>query len=502
MKIVKTWAKVALAGTLILAVDSVSGVGQEDAGTRLVDLNVVAVDGRGQPVGDLNAGDFQLTDAGKPQKIAFFHHNDIRLQQPLAVRKNEFSNRSGVTTPHVTVILFDLLNERFGTRGYAANQIVHDLESMESPDDLFLYLLTVDAHLYPVHGFPEGSAAGPGQAPWTRQIKPLLDDAMKAVLRVRPVDIDVAARVPLTYTALGAVAAQLSRFPGRKNVVWVTDGVPITLGPMRSDTGDVVDFTPQLRQLSEALDRWQVAIYPVRQVMLGSENAIDGGTGVGNISTLDEFAGMTGGRPDGGKDISAAVRQAMNDVRTSYQLGYYAPARNWDGKFHKLRVTCSRRGVRIQARTGYYAWQEPPGARAQRAIDSAIANDFDAAGIGMRGFWSPDPQDAWNGRLEVHIDADDVALAQAGESYSAQLRVAIAIYVSDGRIEASKDIPLDVSYSAADRDKAPHEGIGFVQNIRLSAPAEKIRIVVFDRGSNAVGSMTIPTAAPTQSRPR
>src|SRR5579871_465478 len=118
--------------------------------------------------------------------------------------------------------------------------------------------------------------------------------------------------------------------------------------------------------------------------MLGSPDALDGGTGVSSIATLNDYAGMTGGRTDGGKDIGAAVQQAINDVRTNYQLGYFPSGKNWDGKFHKLRVIAKRKGVHIQTRTGYYAWQEPPGRRAQVAIDSVLASPFDAGEIGLK----------------------------------------------------------------------------------------------------------------------
>src|SRR5208337_5533946 len=109
-----------------------------------------------------------------------------------------------------------------------------------------------------------------------------------------------------------------------------------------------------------------VAIYPVRQVMLGSA-----GGDVSSEETLDDFAGLTGGRPDMGKDIGAALRQAMDDLRVSYQIGYYVPWQSRNGKFHKLRIVCKRKGVRIQAKTGYYAWADPPGAKAKQAIDAA-----------------------------------------------------------------------------------------------------------------------------------
>jgi hypothetical protein len=40
--------------------------------SKLLDLNVIAIDSHGQPVTDLTGDDFQVSDAGKQQKIAFF----------------------------------------------------------------------------------------------------------------------------------------------------------------------------------------------------------------------------------------------------------------------------------------------------------------------------------------------------------------------------------------------------------------------------------------------
>ena len=49
------------------------------------------------------------------------------------------------------------------------------------------------------------------------------------------------------------------------------------------------------------------------------------------------------------------ITQAEADARTNYSLEYEPPARNWDGKYHKLRVTVARKGIRIQSEHGYYA---------------------------------------------------------------------------------------------------------------------------------------------------
>ena len=482
--------------------------------SKLMDLNVIAVDNRGQPVNDLTADDFQVSDAGKPQKIAFFRHNDSSLRQAPSLGPNEFSNRAGVEVPHATIILFDLLNEGFSTRGVAANQLVHDLETLETADYLFLYFVTLDGRLVAVHGVPgEGEVRQPGGAAWTRQIKQIMDDAMRAVMRMRPPDIDVAVRVQLTYATLESLAVQLSRVPGRKNIVWITDGVPIALGPGRSDTGDFVDFTLQMRHLSEGLDRSGVSIYPVRQVFLGSPDNIGGtsggaggtgggGTGVQSLATLDDFAGMTGGRPNAGKDIGSAVRQAMSDLRFSYQIGYNAPPQSRDGKFHKLRVVCKRKGVRIQAKSGYYAWPEPPGTAAKDALDAAASTAFDAAEIGLRGTLSPDPKDPRTAHLNVRIDAKDIAFGRDGDQYTGQLRLAVAGLAAGGRTEGSPVIPLDLHYSAPERDQALKEGIAFSHDVAIGGPVSKVRLIVFDRGSNAIGSLTLPFNAAAPNQPR
>ena len=117
------------------------------------------------------------------------------------------------------------------------------------------------------------------------------------------------------------------------------------------------------------------------------------GTGIQSLDTLDTFAGLTGGRPDAGKDIGGAVHQAMSDLRFSYQIGYYPSLQSRDDKFHKLRITCKRKGVRIQAKTSYNAWADPPGTQTRQAIDAAIWTGFDATEIGLRGNLSPDPKD-------------------------------------------------------------------------------------------------------------
>jgi VWFA-related protein len=69
--------------------------------------------------------------------------------------------------------------------------------------------------------------------------------------------------------------------------------------------------------------------------------------------TLQQLADLTGGRMYIHGEIDQAIAQSLQDVRSRYQLVYDGPAP--DGKYHKLRVECSRPGVRIEASQGYYS---------------------------------------------------------------------------------------------------------------------------------------------------
>src|ERR1039457_4339644 len=74
-----------------------------------VRLSAVALDAGGQPVTDLTADDFKIVDQNKAQTIFFFH--EPRKHPAVPLESLEFSNRTSGVTPHITVILFDLMNQ-------------------------------------------------------------------------------------------------------------------------------------------------------------------------------------------------------------------------------------------------------------------------------------------------------------------------------------------------------------------------------------------------------
>jgi VWFA-related protein len=474
----------------------------------VVKLNVVAVDARGQAVPDLTREDFQVFDSGKLQHIASFRRNDVKPLRAAPPESNESSNRSGAPLSRATVILFDLLNARFDDRGYASSALVPALQHVEDSDSLFLYILTMDGALYAVHPLPSPEGAARTTAkPWTGDIKPLLDEAARKLFVLRPTDLDVDSRVRMTYRALGMLASKVAVTPGRKSIIWISHGVPISIASRNGDF-DQIDYTPLLQRLTATLDRANVAVYTLRLPgSLAQANSPDGGlagsrgpapagslgAGLASAETLDEFAGLTGGRAYGTVDIERAITQAANDARMSYLIAYDPPLDKWDGKYHKIRVVCSRKGVRLQTKQGYYAFagDAHQGDQETAALETMASSPFDIPEIGIYGRLMPTGKTPGEVNLEARIDAADVQLTREGDLYAGQLAVGAAAYHADGRGELGARSTLSLRLSPEQHEQAMKDGFFFARVATLQPTVRKLRVMVYDRASGAIGSLTL-----------
>ncbi len=80
---------------------------------------------------------------------------------------------------------------------------------------------------------------------------------------------------------------------------------------------------------------------------------------------LDEFAAETGGRsfyPYSVDDLGQSFQDIGEELRNQYAIAYLPPGRAADGRFHKLRVDVSRKGLIVRTRKGYYAPSASAGA--------------------------------------------------------------------------------------------------------------------------------------------
>jgi VWFA-related protein len=447
---------------------------------RLRKVNVVALDAKGQPLTGLRSADFQLFEDGKRQDIAFFRFTGDRISKPKP-GPHEYSNDAAAAR-YPTVILIDLLTDRMLSDSIISKETADSLKNLESSDGLYLYLLTATGTLYPIHALPKpDTGIAPENEPWTRNAKPLLDAALKDLVGIKPIDDrDIKFRFDLTVKMLRDLGSQMAEAAGRKNLVWVTRGIPIVGYSISTQSG--IDFSRPLEWLCEQLAQAQIVVHTVEQS--------GGGAAVGTPSSqfLEQFGDLTGGREYSSDRVGDAIRQAGTDSRANYEIAYYSAATNADAKYHKIRVTCAHKEARLQTEHGFYVSSPShlaPGTLRSRELsieaETAIHSPFEAGEIGLRASVSPDPAHARVKRFEMHIDSADV-LAR-------NVFVVFAAYDEEGKQPSA---PVIDQLSPAQVAAAGHGDLFLHYAIPLGPAVRRVRAIVFDAELSALGSVTIP----------
>jgi hypothetical protein len=210
---------------------------------------------------------------------------------------------------------------------------------------------------------------------------------------------DVDALIRKTLSVLRDLAFDFAPQPGRKSLVWVTHGVPIeAVGPDRLRR----DYTPLVLQLGTDLARSGITVYAVDQAHRDTP-------GLNSSDTLQQLAGLTGGKwlPSDATEI--AIQQAVTEGRATYQVGYSPPPGRWNNKFHRVRITAAAKGgarLRIRAINGYYGDQRE--ADPLERLSLAVLGQSDAPGIGI---WATaEPSEKLKGwfHFQIRVDPSDL----------------------------------------------------------------------------------------------
>jgi hypothetical protein len=111
--------------------------------TRVVLLDVVVTNRKGEAIPDLHQGDFSIEEDGKPQTLSAFdehsRHNAPPVNLP-ALPPNVYSNAQAVpVSDSVNVLLIDLLNTQPWSQKDVCNQAVKYLKTIPRPPPRHLH---------------------------------------------------------------------------------------------------------------------------------------------------------------------------------------------------------------------------------------------------------------------------------------------------------------------------------------------------------------------------
>jgi Ca-activated chloride channel family protein len=293
---------------------------EESVSVDLVETYVSAVDGRGNPVTDLNANDFEIKEDGRKQSIAYFTRIlDEQSQIPLtlaflldtsgSMSKGDKIQRIDIARQFAELLIKEL-KPADQMRVYAFDNIYRALTPMTS--DLSL----IQHNLAAVQIDTVGS---PGTA------------------LLRSVDLTI---------------DQLESYFGRKIIVLCSDGQNTIEGP-----------SPEI--LIDKLKKRDITVISLGTITNQALRAVDDGVNMHYevpkevkearklMKDLAEESGGDSFFPKNVAGLSGTIEKIRSLIRSQYAIAYKPQNETMKG-WRKIEVKCKRSGIKITYRKGYY----------------------------------------------------------------------------------------------------------------------------------------------------
>jgi VWFA-related protein len=385
-----------------------TGTARFGATSQLVVEDVIVRGKDGNPVTNLKASDFTITEDGKPQKISVFEFQKLEEQPsaPLAPGPDTGKEPSvlseRISVPSVTanaiapetpgdlryrnrrlmVMFFDMTSMQLAEQIRAQDAALKFLRTQITPSDL-VAIMTFSSDLNVVEDFTDDRdklendikklTIGEGQG----LDETVSDDSAAdtgAAFQQDDTEFNIF-NTDRQLAALESAARMLGALNEKKALVYFSSGI----------TRNGLDNQAQLLATVNAAIRANVAFYPidarglVAQAPLGDATKGSPGSQAmytgsssravqsnlqGTQETLYTLAADTGGKALlDNNDLSMGLVQAQKDVSSYYVIGYYSSNEALDGRYRRIKLTINDPAIRariakVDYRQGYFAGKQ------------------------------------------------------------------------------------------------------------------------------------------------
>jgi VWFA-related protein len=332
--------------------------------------------------------------------------------------------------------------------------------------------------------------------------------------------------------------ATLSRFPGRKSLIHVSDGIPLVPGlevytyamemcdgtaarqglPHAVDTQEFengkntrwdprkarteaydFDTTRRWRELTAYANAHQVSLYPIQATGLQglrSAGAADvrtttsfAQTADGNVrDSLSLAARQTGGRTFWDSNtFGDGLRAAVADASSVYELTF-APANPSDGRAHDIRVEVDRPGVVIRHRRSYRALH--PAAELESVVLASLLHGSGENPLDARlvpSVKAPAEKGVTTALLQVFVPLSHLAtIPESSGDRRGRFTVAVGGKQADGRYLEFGLKAIDVLASEVD---VASQAFLYEIEVPFRSPAISFAVAVRDELGGAVSAL-------------
>lgn len=477
----------------------------EEIEVRTMNVEVFVTDRSGTAVEGLSAQDFEVLDDGQPMKLTNFYVQSKPLA-PETEAPSPTLEFGGPLEQQLTVVLFfdqahlssrsrDRVLERLRATTWFKPGQRHRLmvichrsdQSLEVIQELADDPRKLESALQRVTSLP--AAGDLLRAETQATLRQLLDldrapglgatdlpTPREIASNLRPVFEAEHLRIRSTLETLERFVDALTILPGRKALVYISDGLALRpgeavveafLGPLaEADLADL-DTTALWRQLGDRANANRVTFYPLlanggrtddfSYLASGPNFRAEDRTRSARAaavqkanfrSPMEILAETTGGRafvqP---RSLERALAHLRQDFSSYYSLGYQAP-RPADGKTHQIKVRLKgrHRDLQVRHRQAYYD-KAPEEAMAARTLSALYFGTQDNNPLGVKLELSPmgkgDAQD-YQLTVNVKIPISSLMLLPEETFHEAQVSIFVGARDAAGHTSPIQRMPTPI----------------------------------------------------------
>jgi VWFA-related protein len=415
---------------------------------RLVVLDAVVTDAKGNLVTDLKREEFHVTEANEPQTILnFTAAGGNTLAPEVTINSTADLDRLAPRAP-VNIILLDEFNTRFEDMAFARYSLKKFLEKQPAKLDTPTMLIAVDLqHFTVLHDYTQNKD----------EVISSLDHHFAAYPWQAHQGAWLGERYATAFLTLRRVAEAVIGHPGHKNMIWVGRGFPaVNFANMPVDTDNRINSAVQ--DCVNVLRDARVTLYTVDPAGLQVDPGAYGAAAAfndpfGGNYQFSKLATATGGRTLYGRnDVDAEIGTAIREGSSFYTLTYRPENTSMDPqKFRRIKITIDRPGLKVLTREGYYLQYGPgrvnPQNPSRRLVADLVSADsskmvYDGVPLSI----APSPMDP--DTFALHVDARGLAWTYATETEPRHAEVILLVSTFDKKDKELKRVGRNIRVNA------------------------------------------------------
>ena len=489
----------------------------ESVDVNVVNVDVYVTDKKGNPVTGLTKDDFSVFENGRPVELTNFYAVAGGEPQVQVAGATDLEPGEEAAVPEASVPIAPLplvipedqrlylviYFDNLFLRPFSRNKVIDNsrrflLDNIREGDEVML--VTFERSLHVRHPFTsdsrrileamdelrELSAFEPRQRTERRDVIRLIDssrDAFEARSHVESYAEAIFHDLGTSIKAVKEIVGSLAGLPGRKALLYVSDGIPMTAAEdlfylidekyQRGTTSQLAAASyrarRQFNELTSLANANRVKFYTLEASGLTAHASLSAEYGQRDTSMISAdvmresnreqplmvMADATGGQAIlNTNDFKSAFERIGSDFGNYYSLGY-SPVHAVQGRYYKIDVKVDRPGVEVRHRHGYR--DKTPEGRVNDGTRAALIHGAESNPLAIEIRFETEKPSADKSYLLptlVEIPLSSLTLIPQGNQYRGSARVALGVIGEDGSLSPLHQTSVPIAIPESELDVA------------------------------------------------